>query len=274
MVGGLLGLEGGAQQARALEAAEPGLLLGDLAGHEGHAEQLAVGMLEAGAGLAPVVHDHLRVADRGPPGVVLQAIADGRHGHRRLGVVEVGPAGAVLGREHEDLVDAAAVRLREHRAEVVHLQRLVAVEGRVAVGDDPHHPLALFAVGLQRWGRGFLVAGAEGAGPVGVGLDREVGRDQVAGACGPVDGDHDPAPGEGIEAELAHCAPFGPRQWVGPASRRVGHRVAGSLALLAHCQRRGGRCRLSWCARRGAPRQRTAIRELSAYVETCTVSPR
>jgi hypothetical protein len=37
-----LGLEGGAQQARPLVAPEPGLFLGDLAGHEGDAEQLPV----------------------------------------------------------------------------------------------------------------------------------------------------------------------------------------------------------------------------------------
>jgi hypothetical protein len=204
VVGGLLGLEGGAQQARSLEAPEPGFFLGDLPRHEGDAEQLAVGMHEARTGLAAVVHDHLRVADGRPARVVLQSVADGGHGHRRLGVVEVGPPGAVVGGEHQDLMDATAVRLCEHGAEVVHLQRLVAIEGRIAVGDDPDHPLALLAVGLQGRRRGFLVTGAEGARPVGIGFDREVGRDQVAGAHGAVDGDHDPAPREGIEAELAH----------------------------------------------------------------------
>ena len=91
VVGGLFGLERRAQQARALEAAEPGLLLGDLARHERDAEQLAVRVLEAGPGLAAVVDDDLRVADLGAGRVGLHAVADRRHGHRRLGVVEVGP---------------------------------------------------------------------------------------------------------------------------------------------------------------------------------------
>jgi hypothetical protein len=42
----LFGVDRGAQEAAAGEAGEAGLLLGELARHEGHAEQLAVGMLE------------------------------------------------------------------------------------------------------------------------------------------------------------------------------------------------------------------------------------
>ena len=41
---GELGLDGGAQDAAAVEATERPLLLDDLAGHERHAEQLAVRM--------------------------------------------------------------------------------------------------------------------------------------------------------------------------------------------------------------------------------------
>ena len=91
-----LGLGHGAEQARLAEAAEPALLLGDLAGHERDAEELAVRVLERGAGLAAGVDDGLRVADRGPPGVVLHAVADRGHGQPGVLVVEVGPAARVV----------------------------------------------------------------------------------------------------------------------------------------------------------------------------------
>ena len=60
-----LGLDGGAQDAAALEPAEGPLLLEDLARHERQTEQLTVGVGERGAGLAAVVDDRLRVADVG-----------------------------------------------------------------------------------------------------------------------------------------------------------------------------------------------------------------
>ena len=105
---------------------------------------------------------------------------------------------AVVGREHQHLVDAAGRGLGEHRAQVLDPQRLVAVEGGVAVGHHPDHPLAVLAVGLEgRRGR-LLVAGAERAGPLGVGLDGELAGHEVAGAVLAIDGDGDPAPGEGL----------------------------------------------------------------------------
>ena len=152
----------------------------------------------------PWFDDHLRVADLGPAGVGLHAVTDGRHRHRGLGVVEVGPRAAVLGREHQHLVDAAGHRLGEHRAEVVHPQGLVAVEGRVAVGHDPHHPFTLAVVGLERRGRRFFVAPAERTGQRHVGLHRQLPGDQLTGTCVAVDGDRHPPSGERIEAELAH----------------------------------------------------------------------
>ena len=163
------------------EAAEPGLLLGDLAGHERDAEELAVRVLERGAGLPAGVDDRLRVAHRRAPGVVLHAVADRRHGQAGVLVVEVGPAAVVVGAEHEHLVHAAGRRLGEHRAEVLHAQRLVALEGREQVRHDPDEPGAARAVGLERRRGRLLVAGAERALPRRVGLDGELPGDQSPG---------------------------------------------------------------------------------------------
>ena len=120
-------------------------------------------VLERRARLPAGVHDRLRVADGGAAGVVLHAVADGGHGQPGVLVVEVGPAAGVLGAEHEHLVHAAGRRLREHRAEVLHPQRLVALEGGEQVRHHPHEPGAARAVGLERRWRGLLVAGAERA---------------------------------------------------------------------------------------------------------------
>ena len=61
----LFGLDGGAQEARTDEAGEAGLLLGQLAGDERHAEELPVRVLQGGAGLAARVDDGLGVAEVG-----------------------------------------------------------------------------------------------------------------------------------------------------------------------------------------------------------------
>ena len=60
-----LGLDRGAQDAAAFEAAEGALLFEHLAGHERQAEQLAVRVGDRRAGLAAVVDDRLRVANVG-----------------------------------------------------------------------------------------------------------------------------------------------------------------------------------------------------------------
>ena len=110
----------------------------------------------------------------------------------------------VIGRVHEHLVDAAGLGLDEHRAEVVHGEEVVAVEGRVAVRHDAHRPGAVGLGGLDRgWGL-FLVARAEGARSVGVELDRVVARDEVVGASLTVRHDRHPPPVEWIQAHLAH----------------------------------------------------------------------
>ena len=122
---GQLGLGGGAQDAAALEAGERLLLLDDLAGHERHAEQLAVRMGERRPGLAATVHDGLRVAHVRGAGVLLHAVAQRRHHETGGPVVEVGPAAAVVAGEHEHLVDAAGRRLHVDRPEVAHRHRVV-----------------------------------------------------------------------------------------------------------------------------------------------------
>ena len=62
VLGLLLGVEHGAEQAVALEAGEPGQLVGGLAGDERHRQQLAVGMLDRRARLPAAVDDRLAVA--------------------------------------------------------------------------------------------------------------------------------------------------------------------------------------------------------------------
>ena len=183
--GVLLGVDGGAQQAAAGEAGEAGLLLGELAGHERHPEQLAVGVLDRGAGLAPGVDDGLAVAQARHRRVLLDPVPDGRHDEHRLLVGDVFPAVVVLGGEHEDLVDPSRRRLGEHGPTVLHHEGVVALEGGVEVGHHPDQPVAARAVGLEGRGGGLLVAGAEGAGPGGVGLDGGRGwRRRRAGATG------------------------------------------------------------------------------------------
>ena len=73
------------------------------------------------------------------------------------------PRVVVVGGEDEDLVDAAGGGLGEDRATVVDHEGVVALEGGIEVGDHPHQPVALEAVGLEG-GRGrLLVARAERA---------------------------------------------------------------------------------------------------------------
>jgi hypothetical protein len=161
----LLRLDRGAQEARPDEACEAGLLLGELAGDERHAEQLAVRVLQGGSGLAARVHDGLGVAEVGLRRVLLQAVPQRRHDELDLLLAELPQGGVVLGGEDEDLVDAAGGGLGEDRTPVGHDEGLVAFEGGVQVGHDPDEPAAGRTVGLERGRRVLLVAGTEGAGP-------------------------------------------------------------------------------------------------------------
>jgi hypothetical protein len=92
-----LGLGCRAQQAVALESPEAGFLFEDRSGDERHAEQLRVRMGERGAGLAPVVHDRLRVPDDWMRRVLLHAVTDRAHHERCGAVVEVSERLGVLG---------------------------------------------------------------------------------------------------------------------------------------------------------------------------------
>ena len=66
----LLGVDGRAQQAASGEAGEAGLLLDQLAGDEGHPQQLTVGVFDGGTGLPTGVDDGLAVAEAGDGGVL------------------------------------------------------------------------------------------------------------------------------------------------------------------------------------------------------------
>ncbi len=203
MAGRRLGVDDRAQQARSLEPHEPRPLLGDVGGHERHADELAVRMRQRRAGLTAVVDDAERGPHVGVAGVLLQAVAQRGHHEAGVALVEVRPPRLVIGRQHDDLVDAARRRLREHRPEVGHRHRVVARERGIQVGHDPHLPVAVGAVGLERGRRRFLVPGEERAGARRVGFDGELPRCEVDGAQRTVGGDRDPPPRQRVEAELA-----------------------------------------------------------------------
>ena len=75
----------------------------------------------------------------------------------------------------------AGQRRHVHRTVVVHGEGIVAVECRIQVGDHAHAPATTVVEGLERRKGGFLVAGAERARTVRLGLDlgrpgSEIGR--------------------------------------------------------------------------------------------------
>ena len=159
-----LGLDCGAQNAATFETGEGTLLFENLAGYEGQAQQLTVRVGERCASFATVVDDGLRVANMLGGGVLLQAPL--QHPHHVGGVFvgdELQPA-VMVGREHEDLVNATGLCFHVHRAVVVNRKRLVAFERRVQVGDDTHAPVAAGVERLERRQRRLFVAGAEWAG--------------------------------------------------------------------------------------------------------------
>ena len=112
----------------------------------------------------------------------------------------------MLGREDQDLVDAAGRGLGEDGPAVGHHEGLVTLEGRVEVGHDADEPAARRPVGLECRRGVLLVARAEGAGPVqGVG-HLGAGHEGV-GPLGAAGADHHPATGQRVETELVHrCA--------------------------------------------------------------------
>ena len=199
-----LGLDSGAEDAAALEAAERPLLVEDLARHERQAEQLAVRVGQAGAGLTAVVDDGLGVAHVAAGGVLLQAALEEEHHVAGVFVRAFVGATVVVRGVDEHLVDATGLGLHVHRALVVHSERFVAVERRVQVGDDPHAPVAALVERFQGRQGGFLVAGAERARAVGLGLHLFQARREVRRALGPVGHNRDPPPGKGVETELTH----------------------------------------------------------------------
>ena len=206
LAGGQLGLDRGADDAAAGEAGEGPLLVEDLARHERQPEDLGVRVGERRAGLATVVDDHLRVADLGRRRRARRGGAAGRRissaGCRRPKLVD---AAVVVGRVHEDLVDAAGLGRDVHRAEVVDDEPAGAVERRVQVGDDAHLP-----AGRRRRrsrARGSVASslpGQNGHGRCGSASISAARGAKSRRSLGPLGHDRDPPPGEWVETHLTH----------------------------------------------------------------------
>src|SRR6266478_200186 len=114
----------------------------------------------------------------------------------------------------------------------------VAAKRRVRVGHHPDQPLAAGTVRFEREGNRVLMAGAKGAGSVGIILDRKPRGGKGKGTLQPFAGDDDPSSGQRVEAKLAHtgftsstvppvapapCAPLPGKAWAnwGHMSRRL-----------------------------------------------------
>ena len=135
--------------------------------------------------------------------MLLEAVPQRGHHQLDLFPAELAQGQVVLGREDQDLVDAAGRRLGEDGAAVGHHEGLVTLEGGVEVGYDPHEPAAGRTVGLER-GRGvLLVARAKGAGPVQA-VGTRGAADEGVGPFGAAGADHHPATGKGVKTELVH----------------------------------------------------------------------
>ena len=198
-------LDGGAQDATALEPAERPLLFQQLAWHEWQTEQLAVRVGDRGSGFAAVVDDRLCVSNVGCRGVLEKSTLEDQHHLGGVGVAEIVNARVVIAGQHEHLVGTAGFGLDVHRTAVMDSERLVAVERRVQVGNHSHLPGATLVDGVEGWQRDFLVTGTERAWAIGVGLDlgdawREVGR-----SLSTLGHDCDPPPGQWIQTQLTHC---------------------------------------------------------------------
>jgi hypothetical protein len=202
---GELGLDGGTEDACALETSERPLLLEHLAGDDGQTEQLAVGMGEGCACLATVIEDCLRVADVGGAGVIDQAALERLHDLRHLVIVGEMDAAEVVRRVHEDFVDAARLRHHVNRPEVMNGERIVAVERGIKVRNDAQPPGATFVDLLERGWRLLFATWAERARPRRIGFDLDDARRKVGWPLRPIRHDCDPPPGEGIQTHLRHC---------------------------------------------------------------------
>ena len=201
---GELGFDGGAQDARTLEAGKGALFFQNFARHERQAEQLTVRVGQRGTGLATVVDDGLGVADVRRLGVVDETTLQRLHRLRRLVIVAEVDATVVIGRVHEDLVDAAGLGHHVHRAEVMNGKRIVAVEGGKEIGNNAKAPRATLVHLLECRQRGFFVTGAERARTARVGLDLRGARGKVGWALSTVGHDGDPTSGERIQTHLRH----------------------------------------------------------------------
>ena len=173
-------------------------------GTNGKPEQLSVGMGDRGAGLATVIDDRLRVAHVWRGRVLEEAALEHEHHLGGIGVADGVDAGVVVAGQHEHLVGAAGLGLDVHRATVMDGERLVAVEGRVQVGDHAHAPRAALVDGLERGQRHLLVARAERARPIRVGFDLDDAGREIGRTLRTLGHDRDPPPGEWIQTQLTH----------------------------------------------------------------------
>ncbi len=138
MVRSELGLDRRRQQRTTGEASEGALLVEHFAGHERQAEDLAVRMGDRGPGFASVVDDHLGVADERQRCVLGEAPLQDEHQLGGVLVVELVEAAVVIAVVDEHFVNAARLGLDVDRPQVVHRERIFAVERGISVRDDPH----------------------------------------------------------------------------------------------------------------------------------------
>ena len=115
-------------------------------------------------------------------------------------------AAVVIAGQDEDLVSSAGLGLDVHRTTVMDRKGLVAIEGRVQVGDHSHAPHSTCVDRVERRQRDFLVAGAERTRSIRIGLDLGDARREVGRTLSALGHDCDPPPGQWIKTQLTHSA--------------------------------------------------------------------
>ena len=217
VVDAFLGGRRRADKAAAGETVEAGLFFGKLPRHEGNPEQLAVRVGDGGAGLAPVVDYHLAVTQSRRVLVATHPVSDGEHDECHLFIGKRSHRLLVVGREDEHFVDPARRSLGENRATVLHDKGLVPIEGRVAVRQHPHEPVARVPIDLEDGRSDSLHLRTERARDALEGVERQLARDKERLAMGAVGGHRYPPSRKRIKTKLVHAgllASFNSRQGI------------------------------------------------------------